>query len=63
MGLAEVMQRMLEHVASLRQLEVDVYEFVALKALVILSPGTGNVHYYHYMGKTLIWRINNAFTA
>lgn len=38
-GLEELVHRMLDFTESLRQMEVDNYEFVTMKGLLLLSPG------------------------
>ena len=37
--LAELIQKMLDFTDNLRNLEVDHYEFVSLKSLLLISPG------------------------
>ena len=44
-GLADIVQRMLDFTEHLRRLEVDCYEYVALKVLMLLSPGEWSRHY------------------
>jgi len=38
-GMADIIQRLLDFTEHLRRLEVDCYEYVALKVLMLLSPG------------------------
>ncbi len=43
MGLAEVVQRLLDFTDQLRNLELDMHEFIALKALILMTPGEENI--------------------
>ncbi len=38
-GLAEVVQRLIDFTAHLRLLQLDHHEFVALKVLLLMTPG------------------------
>ena len=40
-GLEEVTQRLIDFAELLKRLEVDTYEFVAIKVLILMSPGKG----------------------
>lgn len=39
MGITDIVDRMLAFVQQLRRLEVDHYEFVALKVMLLMTPG------------------------
>ena len=39
MGLGELVERLLDFSEVMRQYETDSYEFVAVKALLLLTPG------------------------
>ncbi len=38
-GFSEVTQRLIDFADLLKRLEVDTYEFVALKVLILMTPG------------------------
>ncbi|KAK2172855.1 hypothetical protein NP493_924g02009 [Ridgeia piscesae] len=42
-GMADIIQRLLDFTEHLRRLEVDCYEYVALKVLMLLSPDVKNL--------------------
>ena len=42
-GFEEVTQRLIDFADLLKRLEVDTYEFVALKVLILMSPGKHNI--------------------
>lgn len=39
-GLGDIMQRLIDFSSQLRNLELDSHEFVAMKVLMLLTPGT-----------------------
>ena len=39
LGLAEVIQRLMDYTDHLRRLDMDTYEYTSLKVLMLMSPG------------------------
>ena len=42
MGLAEVIQRLLDFTEHLRRLDLDLHEYISLKVLMLMTPGKGH---------------------
>ena len=51
MGINDIVERLIAFVQHLRRLQVDHYEFVALKVLTLMTPGEYGVKIHSEQGK------------